>query len=368
MAKTTRSIVASIGLALGVAACGGSGSMPIVAESPAPSTPVVQYGNAVFVVTIPLASVAASGAKRPAYLTAQVRGIDFSVRANDGTGPNDRGYVFYAVDPQSPYCAAAAVTLTCRLPVQAYPGNDLFSVRTYDQSNPSTPGSPDGGTSHIISTGSVAATIGPNASSTISIVTSGVVSKLLVGLDTPLPPTGTPITQPVHVAAFDADYNLIVGNFDHPVSLTDDDTTGATALSQNSIASSADAPTLSYTGGALASATITVTTASPSDSLNGGPFHANISLIPGGTGIWTSPSYLAFPGAFAASQVLRFNNTTSAFQSVSGCSAFATVNGGPPPSPPPTYAVQPLHTGACDLRFNYANGTSVTVPIVIGPN
>jgi len=235
-------------------------------------------------------------------------------------------------------------------------------VTTYDQNNPTTPGG-SGGSSHVISTGSVVATIGANTSNTISIVTSGVVSKLLIGLDTPLPPTGTPITQPVHVAAFDADYNLIVGSFDHPVSLTDSDTTGATSLSQNSIASSADAPTLSYTGGTLSSANITVTTASPSDSLNGGPFHANIFLIPGGSGLWSAPSYLAFPSVGSGPRNVTINGTASAYQSVSGCIGIVSVS-----STPPTYTVTPLVKGSCNLQFTYANATSITVPIVVSPN
>jgi len=358
----TRTIVASIGLAFAVAACGGSGGMTPAPGAQPLATPAGPVGNAVFVVKIPNAAPAASGTKRPAYLTPQVRGIDFSVYANDGTPPNSRGYVFYALNPQATYCATTASALVCTLPVQAYPGDDFFSVTTYDQGNPTTPGG-SGGSSHVISTGSVVATIGANTSNTISIVTSGVVSKLLIGLDTPLPPTGTPITQPVHVAAFDADYNVIVGNFDHPVSLTDGDTTGATTLSQNSIASSADAPTLSYTGGTLSSANITVTTASPSDSLNGGPFRANIFLIPGGTGLWTAPSYLAFSGVGAGAQTVTVHNTASAYQSVSGCVGTVSVS-----STPPTYTVTPLVKGTCNLQFSYSNGTSVTTPIVIGPN
>jgi hypothetical protein len=381
MTNISRSIVASIGLAFAVAACGGSGGMTPPAVAEATATPAGGLsGSALFTVKIPHAGVTASDAKRPAYLTPQVQGIDFSVYANDGSVPNSRGYVFYALSPQATYCVDSASVLTCTLAVQAYPGNDFFAITTYDQNNPTTPGG-SGGSSHVISTGSAVATIAANTTNTISIVTSGVVSKLLIGLDNPLPAVGTPVTQPVHVAAFDADYNLIVGNFDQPVSLTDSDTSGVTSLSQTSIASSADVPTLSYTGGTLAQyAFLTVTTQSPSDTLNRGPFTANIGFFPDGGGLWPSPSYLAFASVSAGPQTVTIKGTGSVYQSVSGCTGTVSINSVPPNSTPPistvvsvsptpqTYTVTPLVKGSCNLQFSYSNGTSTTVPIVVSPN
>ena len=284
----TRTIVASVGLAFAVAACGGGGGMTPAAEpamTPALSgTPCSRWIE-----------------RRRNVQRRQATGLPLSAgeghrlqRLRERRLPNSRVYslaepaVDVLRDIGSPGLHAS---------VQAYPGNDFFAVRTYDRGIDHSGGG--GGSSRVISTGSVVATIGANTSNTISIATSGVVSKLLIGLDTPLPAVGTPLTQPVHVAAFDADYNTIVGNFDQPLTLTDSDTTGVTTLSRNSIASSADVPTLSYTGGTLSTANITVTTASPSDSLNGGPFHTNIFLIPGGTGLWPSPSYLAFSSVTA---------------------------------------------------------------------
>jgi hypothetical protein len=231
----TRTIVASIGLAFAAAAC--SGGSAGVTPSPSAASPSGTSGNAVFIVKIPNPSSSSStGDKRPAYLTPQVKGIDFSVSSSDGSLPSNRGYAFFALTPQSTYCTNGPSALTCTLSVQAYPGSDSFAVTTYDQSNPTTL-NPNNGQSHVISVGYVVATIGSGVTNAISITTSGVVSKLLIGLDNPLPPTGAPLTQAVHVAAFDADYNTIVGPFDQPVSLTDSDTTGVTTLSQSSIAS-----------------------------------------------------------------------------------------------------------------------------------
>ncbi|HEY8322738.1 MAG TPA: hypothetical protein VIG46_13190, partial [Candidatus Baltobacteraceae bacterium] len=204
----TRTIVASIGLAFAAAACsGGSAGVTPSASQPAPSGTL---GNAVFTVKIPHPATSSTGDKRPAYLTPQVQGIDFSVSSSDGTLPSSRGYSFFALTPQSTYCTNGPSALTCTLSVQAYPGNDSFAVTTYDQSNPTTL-NPNNGQSHVISVGYVTAAIGAGATNAISIATSGVVSTVLIGLDQPYPAAGTPLTQPVHVTGVDADNNVIVG-------------------------------------------------------------------------------------------------------------------------------------------------------------
>jgi hypothetical protein len=362
MTPITRTIVASIGLAFAVAACGGSvGVTPVASAHPTPAAG--GSGNALFVVKIPRAATASSGSKRPAYLTPQVQGIDFTVSSADGSLPSSRGYVFYALTPQSAYCTSGPAALTCTLPVQAYPGDDLFTVNTYDQPDPT--GVNSNGSSYIVSTGSVVATIASNATNTIAIATSGVVKTVLIGLDTPFPATGTPTTQPVHVTGLDADGNVIVGNFDQPLSLADSDTTGATSLSTGSIPSSGAAATLSYTGAALsAAASISASTASPNDPFNGGPFLGTATFHPGSTALWASPAYLTFSGIGAAAQTVTIGGTAAIYQSYSGCGGAVTVTGSAP-----TYTITPKTPGSnCNLQFSYAGTAPVTIPIYIGSN
>lgn len=359
----TRTIVAAIGLAFAAAACsGGSGLTPAASQASPSSGPT---GNAIFVVKIPNPAVSSSaGDKRPAYLTPQVKGIDFSVNANDGTLPSNRGYAFFALTPQSTYCTTGPSALTCTLSVQAYPGNDLFQVATYDQSNPTTP-APNFGSSHVISTGFVTANIASGATNTIAITTAGIVSTVLIGLDNPYPATGTAFAQSVHVTGVDADNNVIVGNFDSPLSLTDSDTTGTTSLSTNSMASSGTA-TLNYTGATLATAaTIKATTTSPIDFYNRGPFNGQTTFLPGSASYWTAPQYLAFGGVSAAPQTITVHGTSAVWSSVSGCIGTVTVS-----QTPPTYTITPVAAGKCTLQLTY-NGpplVSVSVPIVISPN
>jgi len=362
----TRTIVASIGLAFAAAACGGgSGGVTPSASQAAPSG---TSGNAVFTVKIPHPAVSASsGDKRPAYLTPQVKGIDFSVSASDGTLPSSRGYAFFALTPQSTYCTNGPSALTCTLSVQAYPGNDSFAVATYDQSNPTTL-NPNNGQSHVISVGYVTATIGAGATNAISITTSGIVSTVLIGLDNPYPAAGTPLTQNVHVTGVDADNNVIVGNFDSPLSLTDSDTSGVTTLSTTSIASSGATATMTYNGGTLgAVAFIKATTTSPVDYNNRGPFNAQTGFYPGSTSLWTAPQYLTFGGVSSPAQTVTVNGTASAWSSTSGCVGIVTIS-----STAPTYTVTPVAPGKCTMTLTYGTPpgaiTSVSIPIVISPN
>jgi len=362
----TRTIVASIGLAFAAAACSGGSAGLTPAASPA--APSGTLGNAVFTVTIPHPATSSSaGDKRPAYLTPQVKGIDFSVSASDGTLPSWRGYAFFALTPQSTYCINGPSALTCTLSVQAYPGNDSFAVATYDQSNPTTP-NPNNGQSHVISVGYVNAIVGAGATNAISIATSGIVSTVLIGLDKPYPAAGTALTQSVHVTGVDADNNVIVGNFDSPLTLTDSDTSGVTKLSTNSIASSGAAATLTYNGGTLgAVAFIKATTTSPVDYNNRGPFNAQTGFYPGGTSLWTAPQYLAFGGVSSPAQTITVNGTASAWTSTAGCVGTVTIS-----STPPTYTVTPVAPGKCTMSLTYGTApgtvTTVSVPIVISPN
>jgi len=358
MIISKRTIATALALAFAAAACSGpSGVTPPAAGSSGSSG---SHGDAVFVVKIPHPVVAA-GSKHPAYLTPQVRGIDFSVYANDGTAPNNRGYAFFALSPQATYCTDGTSALTCTLSVQAYPGDDWFGVTTYDQANPTTPY--NGGSSHVISTGGAEAIVAADGTNTVSITTSGVVSKVLIGLDDPFPAAGTPYSQNVHVVGLDADNNVIVGNYDSPLSLSDSDTSGVTSLSTTSVANSGVLPQLNYTGGSIPTgASITATTTSPDDPYNRGPFHANAIFLPGSLSYYGTPAYFTFGSVHDAAQTLTINGTSATYASTSGCVGIVTLGGSGP------YTVTPVAAGSCNMVLSYSGGNTVTIPVVVGPN
>ena len=126
-----------IGAVSVLAACGGGGGSSAIGTLPsAGSGQPGLTGSATFVVSIPKNGPKA-GARHAKYLTPSVQGIDFNVAPNVPNGatpapPNGRGYVFYALTPQSTYCNTSNPSaLVCTLQVQAYPGSDLFTVNTY---------------------------------------------------------------------------------------------------------------------------------------------------------------------------------------------------------------------------------------------
>jgi len=377
MKQRHMALSAALACSLLLAACSGGSTGTAVPH--APTSPQGMTASAKFVVSIPHASTAQAGTRRPKYLTPAVKGIDFSVTSNVTSGtpapPTYRGYVFYPLTPQSTYCTNGATALTCTLAVQAWPGSDLITVNTYDNSNPSTPGG-NYGPSHIVSTGYVTATIAPLQSNQINITTQGVVTNVQVSLDNPYP-TGA-ITQPVHVTATDADNYIIIGSYDMPLSLADSDTTGATSLSTATLGDSSVVPQLTYTGAALPSATLTVQTTSPNSPLNSYSYSAataSVALVPNGAGITASPSSLYFAHPNSAAQSVTLGgpgtvapygaNTLSDTKNDPSCNGIVTVS-----VTSPIVTVTPVAAGTCWLKISDSQtptAFSAGFPITVSP-
>jgi hypothetical protein len=359
-------------LGCSLAACGAGGSGAASPSLPTVRQPAGPEGQATFVVRIPKPVTTGSGTKRPAYLTPQVQGIDFSVTSNPPAGtatpapPVGRGYVFYPLTSTSSYCSNGPTALTCTLAVQAYPGNDLFTVNTYDQPYPNS--SYAYPYSAVVSTGFVTATILPNVANTINVTTSGVPMYIFAALDNQEPPVGTALTQPIHIIAADNDANLIIGPYDLPITLSDSDTSGATTLSAATITSSATVPQLIYNGGsvALPGAYIGGTTMSPSTAYNGGPYAPTTVFYPGGTAVRPTPTFLQFSHANAVAQTVTLGGAgTSAPYSlaINDCSGIVSVSGSGP-----TFAVTPIHAGGCLLQAGDASKPNVNwVAILVSP-
>jgi hypothetical protein len=364
---------------MGLTACGGGGS----ASSPLPaaSTSPLKHESATATFVVKFPPKLQSASRTTNYLTADIQGIEFDVSQDNGA--TGAGSVFYAIGPNQPYCTSATVTagMTCTLALQAAPGDDTFVVKTFDQPNASFD-------ADMISVGSVEATISAQTSNTINIVTSGIPTAFVMSVDNAFPTVAG--TQPLHLLALDADMNIIAGPYDTPVTITDDDGTGATTLSATSVANSTDASNLTLTwNGTKIPAWVTLLARSNS------PFAMNYNydymvgrtlLNPTFGGVNASPSYLVFAnskdtaqtitisGAAPAAAPFQANTSVDGFNNtgvivnnnenptgVQGCAGIVSVSG-----TSPTFTVTPVHTGFCNLNIRDSSGVNYgTVPIVV---
>ena len=352
--------------------CGGGSGVSSGGVIPQKSTGA--GASATFVVKVP--AKASGSTKHPHYITANVASIDFTVTQT--ANPGVSYYVFYALNAHESYCSSSGSGLTCTLAVAAPPGNDTFVVNLYDVSNGTSYG-----WAYVIATGNVTATISAQQSNTISITTDGVPTYGLIGLANNFPLSGSAATIPVTVNITDADGDIIVGSYDQAVALSDSDTSGATALSKTTLNGSSDANgiTLSYSGATLSNATITLTSTSPSLTLEGvPPTMGTATLVPGARGVNLSPSTLYFATATAAAQTLTAsgaNGGTAPFNVNAGaCNGYATVTGSGPsftvtPQNPTTSLSQGVPQvysigGSCSLNVNDSQGDTTTIGVIIG--
>jgi hypothetical protein len=315
----------------------------------------------------------------PDYLTPAIQGVSIGVSQSAN---QYSGFSFFQLTPQATYCTGDGVNtaLACTLSIQAPVGTDLFTVDTWD-----TPYWYNG---PVISTGTVTQTISLNTANNVNITTEGVVTKLQIALDNPIPATGSAATIPIRVDALDGDDYRIVGNFDQPLVLSDSDTSGATMISKSLLASSTDLSglTLSYTGAVIGSSssatpTIQVEAQSPADLMSGGPFTANVSLYPGNSGLKVSPSLLHFTSPSASGQSITIGsvNASAPYYVSTGsdpngdqqCGSLINVSGSSP-----TFTVTPAHNGGgtCILWvydstfYASSGGYWLAVPVSISPS
>lgn len=309
--------IALAAAALLFAGCGGSSGSTAIPAAPSSSsaTPSAQKGAVDFVVKIPAkpTGAAALNHRSPQWITSSVQGVQISA-VNTTTGWS--GVNFYPVGASQSYCTSGSSGLTCTLALTAPPGNDLFTIVTYD--TPNLAGNP-------ISDGTLTANIVSGQANSISIVTGGVVDNIAATVDNPYPaPSAT--TIPVRTIAADPDGYIIVGPFDTALTVSDSDTSGATTPSVTSIPDSATLATLTiaYNGTSLASpATITVQATSVysgSVITQGVPTQSAFTLDPGGIGLTLSPSLLVFAS--------NANNTAAQSFTVGGGTApYSATNG-----------------------------------------
>lgn len=172
----------------------------------------------------------ASAARRPAFIAPSVRSGTFSV--NGGTP------VVAELVAGAPGCTTTASGLTCLVTVQAPGGSDTFTVALYDAANAS---------GALLGTGTTTAVI--NGATSVGITIGGVVAAVNLAFTNPAPAGGMPATLPLTITALDADGNIILADpYATPITLSDSDTSGATQLSSTTVASPAQAVTVTFNG------------------------------------------------------------------------------------------------------------------------
>jgi hypothetical protein len=218
-----------------LAACGGGGggtsaSMTPV-QQPSPVVGPVSSATATLVITIPPKGAAPTRRKHPNFLTSSVQGVAISALPDTSPSPTPASFStpppgasgsnFYALTPQSTYCTGGGASpLVCTLALQAPPGTDVFTVKTYDTPNLS---------GNQVGQGTAVATIAANAANTLSVTVDGIPTQLTGATPAPLL-AGTAGSTSVTCCA-DADGFAITGPFASELSFTTDDTTGGLTLS-----------------------------------------------------------------------------------------------------------------------------------------
>ena len=172
---------------------------------------------------------------------------------------------------------------TCSGNVDAPVALDTFTVKLYDN--------PDGH-GNLLSAGSATQTIVQNQANSVNITFDAIVAHATVALPNPTPLIGAPLTQTVTVTAVDAGGFTVVGPgvFDRPIVLNLTDPSGATSLSQTTLASPNDTVTLSYNGAAKVVATVTA-------AVQGGPVDQTAIFEPENVSVeYMDPTPEGFPG------------------------------------------------------------------------
>ena len=216
--------------------------MPLVTASPGSAT----TASVAISIFVPAASQALAR-RRIKYVSPSTQSVSIAINGAALTAIN--------VGPASPQCVSATGGTHCSLTAAAPPGNDTFTVIAYDAASAS---------GNVLSRATLAFTVVADHVNVIPLTLDGVISSVAVTLPIPNPAAGLAVTLPVAVNIDDAGGNAIVGPGTYAdaagnpvtVTLTDSDSSGATALSVTSLTAPATV-TLAYTGAAVSGATIT---------------------------------------------------------------------------------------------------------------
>ena len=271
-----------------LSACSGGGTASPANQ--AEQTAGAQKATARFVITVP--PKPQSGARAPQYISPSTQSLTITI---DTQTP-----IVTGVTPASPNCSGSGAALVCTVTIPVAPGTHTFAFTTFD--------GPDAGGNKLSTTTLTGQLIVADQVNTVPVTLSGIPASVVLTLAQLQPPFGSAATIPLTVAAKDVDGNTIIGAAPYvnaggsplTISISDSDTSGATALSTTTVTSPATGVNVTYTGATIASATFSASAA--------GIAQANITnatLTPGGSSVSS--------GGAVAIAVVTIGATTYAF-------------------------------------------------------
>jgi hypothetical protein len=234
-------------IALLVSACsgGGGGSVaPASTATPAPRGSTAPAGTASVALsfTIPAASPS-SKARSPKFIPSTAASIAIDVSSNS----TPTAVTQTVLNINATTCPPVAGLLTCAVSVFAPIGNDTFAIAVF--AGPNGTGT---GLAIAVVPANILANVANNLSATLQAA-GGMVAVTFPGLLI----AGTPQTgAPVSLIETDAANTAITGTLPQPLTILEDDPSGATILKINGVAAnivtkSTDVITIDYTGLAI---------------------------------------------------------------------------------------------------------------------
>ena len=241
-----------------LAGCGGGSSTPApIGPVPTPlPTATPAPGTATLTLGVPRSGSSAQRAPRAgstaAFLVVTIKTIDGQPPTSAQVpGPNPQTIPLSTAAGGN--CTTSPSGETCTVTIAAPPGQVTYQFDVLDANN------------NKLATSTATFTITPGTTPNLSTSVGGLVASVVV--TTPTLNAGTAFNGAISVQAFDAGGTLIVGSapYANPFTLTDNDSTGATAISDGTmtgptitVGAPSDVVNLSYTGTADDPFTITI--------------------------------------------------------------------------------------------------------------
>jgi hypothetical protein len=380
-----------IALFVALAGCGGGGSSaqpaPLITAPPQPDGSFVANGTNTATLTLkfPVRSSTAGAKRAPAYVSPSSTQLLVTISTYNGSStlpsfvPSTPTTIALTTTGGSPNCSVSASIETCTATVPAPPGSVGYTFTVEDGS----------GTALATLSTTLAIAQG-QTNSALAISLQGIAAT--VALTPPSLTANSAIAAPgsaIALTAFDPDGNQITGStaFNNPITLTDNDSSGATQLSVNSgtaassvvVTKPTDVVTIQYsglaivpftigwTGSDIAASTATVPTSSQPIAFSG----TTLDSVVGDVNYNKPTLYFYFPTV--APQALSisesgwsnapynrfFNYALDPTSCGSGGSAVATVS--PASGSAVSYSVTPQNDGICKITVSDFTGGQTAV-------
>jgi virginiamycin B lyase len=205
-ARVVARLIAAVSIAGALADCGGGES-----SSASPGVRPIVMGTVSVRFIVPAASATATGRRRRIQSVASnTKGLSIAVYKSPRVS-NPIALATSVVDVSGgPVCAVGGGGRVCTVPIPAPVGSDDVVVTSYDLA-PVAGTIP--GTAHQLGWGAAAAqTVTAATSNSVSFTMLGVLSSVGVSVALPLVDPSVSLTQPVAIAALDADRNVIIAD------------------------------------------------------------------------------------------------------------------------------------------------------------